>query len=86
MKIATGTSLLVIGLNSCVALLAHRSSLHITLAPLLELTVPALLATFAGVELSQQCSSHQLRRAFGVFVIALGVFMVVNNGAAMVRR
>ena len=84
-KSATGTALLIIAANSALALFGHRHSLLVDWT-LLELMVPALLATYLGVKLTEKLSAQQIRRVFGVFVILLGVAMVATNTALMFKR
>jgi uncharacterized protein len=86
MKFACGTSLLVIAANSCVALFGRLHSLHLDWMPLIELTVPALVATFVGVELSERFSGNQLRRTFAAFIIVLGIFIMANNAATLFKH
>ncbi|HET6143968.1 MAG TPA: sulfite exporter TauE/SafE family protein [Candidatus Acidoferrales bacterium] len=83
MKLAAGTSLLVIACNSMVALLARRHAVEVDWTLILELVPVALLATCLGVQLSEKFSGLQLRKAFGVFVILLGFFMVVSNATTL---
>jgi uncharacterized membrane protein YfcA len=85
-KSATGTSLLIIAANTVLALYARRSTLTVDWTLLLELVAPALLATYLGVKLTEKLSAQQLRKAFGVFVILLGVVMVATNTSLMFRR
>jgi hypothetical protein len=86
MKLAAGTSLVVIACNSVVTLFAHRHSLDATWILSLELLPAALLGTWMGVRLSARFSGPQLRSAFGAFVILLGVFMVATNAATLFRH
>jgi uncharacterized protein len=85
-KSATGTALLIIAGNSALALFGHRHSLHVEWTLLLELGVPALLATYLGVKLTEKLSAQQIRRVFSVFVILLGVVMVASNTALMFKH
>ena len=85
-KSATGTALLIIAANSALALFGHRHSLKVDWTLLLELVVPALLATYLGVKLTEKLSAQQLRGVFAVFVILMGVFMVATNTALMFKR
>jgi uncharacterized membrane protein YfcA len=85
-KSATGTALLIIAGNSALALYGHRHSLDANWTVLSELLVPALLATYLGVKLTEVLSAQQLRRIFGVFVILLGVVMVASNTALVFKR
>jgi uncharacterized membrane protein YfcA len=86
MKLACGTSLLVIAANSAVALFGRLHSLQLAGIPLLALTAPSLVATYLGVELSERFSGKQLRKAFAVFVIVLGILMMANNAATLFKH
>jgi uncharacterized protein len=86
MKLACGTSLLVIAANSSVALFGRLHSLQLAWIPLVELTVPSFLATYLGVKLSEKFSGNQLRKTFAAFIIVLGIFMIANNAAALLKR
>ena len=86
MKLACGTSLLVIAANSAVALFGRLHSLQLPWMPLLELTAPSLVATYLGVRLSERFSAAQLRKAFAVFVIALGILMMANNAGTLFKH
>lgn len=86
MKLATGTSLLIITANSAVALFAHRHSLEVSWILVPELLPPALLAACVGVKLSERFSGSHLRKAFGAFVIFLGIFMIASNAATLFKR
>ena len=86
MKLACGTSLLVIAANGGVALLGRLHSLQLPWMPLLALTAPSLVATYFGVELSERFSGNQLRKAFAVFIIFLGIFMMANSAATLLKH
>jgi len=86
MKLACGTSLLVIAANSGVALFGRLHSLQLAWIPLLALTAPSLVATYLGVGLSERFSGNQLRKAFAVFIIVLGIFMMANNAATLFKH
>lgn len=85
-KSATGTALLIIAGNSALALFGHRHSLNTNWVLLAELVVPALLATYLGVKLTEKLSAREIRGIFGVFVILMGVAMVATNTAIMFKR
>ena len=85
-KSATGTALLIIALNSALALYGHRHSLQVDWTLLFELVGPALLTTYLGVKLTEKLSAQQIRGIFSVFVIALGLFMVATNTLGMFQR
>lgn len=86
MKPAIGTSLLVIGANCAVALWGHRSALLMNWNVMLPLGGAALAGTFAGVAASRRFNAEQLRKAFAVFIVLLGTWMVVRNVEAISFR
>jgi uncharacterized membrane protein YfcA len=86
MKLACGTSLLVIAANSSVALFGRLHSLQLAWIPLLALAVPSFVATYLGVGLSERFSGNQLRKAFAVFIIVLGILMMANNAATLLKH
>lgn len=78
-KRAIGTSLVIIAFNSAVGVAGHRIHLHMDLTLLAQLSAAALLGTLFGARLAARLDAVQLRLAFGVFILALGVFMFVRN-------
>lgn len=85
MKMAIGTSLLVIAGN-CAAALAGRWDILRMSWMLLALLSPAALAGMVlGVRLCGRLDAAQLRRLFGGFVIAIGLWMVFQNAAVLLR-
>jgi uncharacterized protein len=79
MKPAIGTSLFIIGANCAIALWGHRSALQMNMSLLLPLGGAALVGTFVGVTASHHFNAAQLRKAFAVFIVLLGAWMVVKN-------
>ncbi len=79
MKPAIGTSLFVIGANCAIALWGHRSALFMNWNVMLPLGGAALVGTFAGVAASHRFNAAQLRKAFAIFIVLLGAWMVMRN-------
>jgi hypothetical protein len=79
MKSAIGTSLFVIGANCAIALWGHRSALHMNWNLVLPLGGAALAGTFVGVAASHRFNAAQLRKAFAVFIVLLGAWIVAKN-------
>ncbi|MBI1738012.1 MAG: sulfite exporter TauE/SafE family protein [Acidobacteria bacterium] len=79
MKPAIGTSLFVIGANCAIALWGHWDALHMNWTLLLPLGGAALAGTFAGVAASHHFNAEQLRKAFAVFIVLLGAWMMMRN-------
>jgi len=85
MKRAVGTSLLVIALNTGVALVMHRHELHLEAMSLGPMSAAALVGTFAGVEALRWLDARRLRKLFALFVILVGVWMVARHAASLMR-
>jgi uncharacterized membrane protein YfcA len=96
MKRAVGTSLLVIAINSAAGFAGYitkpeiRSAIgesHVgsfELVPLLMIfTLITVAGALAGSALSSRISPAGLRRAFGVFLIVMAVFILVQNAGAI---
>lgn len=76
---AVGTSLVIIAANSLAGLLGHLDGPPFDLALTLAFVSAGLVGTFTGARLAHRLPAAQLRRVFGGFVIALAVFMLVDN-------
>ncbi len=81
MKPAIGTSLFIIGANCAIALWGHRSAMSMNWSTMLPLSGAALAGTFAGVAASHRFNAVQLRKAFAMFIVLLGAWMVARNFA-----
>jgi hypothetical protein len=79
MREAVGTSLLVIAMNSIAGFAGTAT--HASLAPRITLAVTgtAVVGSAAGVLLGKRMSSQLLQRAFGWFVIVVGVFILIRE-------
>jgi uncharacterized membrane protein YfcA len=82
-KLAVGTSLFVISLNSAVGAFGHRHALTMDLRLLAVLVGVALAGALAGVVLSRRITPPQLRRVFGAFILVVGLLMAARNAAAL---
>lgn len=78
-KLAVGTSLLIIAVNSLGGFLGFAA--HETFPWRVTLTVAALNAagSLVGERIGKRLPSQRLRPAFGVFLLIVGVVMVVEN-------
>lgn len=84
MRLAIGTSLLVIAINCAAGFAGHwgQGNLH----PLMTLafTVLAVGGSFVGERFAYQASPTMLRKWFAVFVIMVGIFLVARNYHALI--
>ncbi|MER5740740.1 sulfite exporter TauE/SafE family protein, partial [Streptomyces sp. NPDC002262] len=79
MGIAVGTSLLVIAMNSFAGLAGHFSGVTIDWGLALTVTTAAVLGSLIGARLTGRVPQQVLRRAFGWFVVAMGVFVLTRQ-------
>jgi hypothetical protein len=79
MSVAVGTSLLVLAMKSFAGFAGHASSVPVDWTLLLEVSAAALVGSFAGAFLAGRIAQDKLRRAFGWFVIVMGVFMLAQE-------
>jgi uncharacterized protein len=79
MREAVGTSLVIIAANSLAGLLGHLNGGGLDLSLTLVFATAGLAGTFFGARLANRLPVQHLRRVFGLFVIVLGVFLLVDN-------
>jgi uncharacterized membrane protein YfcA len=83
MKEAVGTSLLVIAMNSAAGFVGYLGQVEIPWAFLALFTAVAIGGIFAGTYLVRFVSQAQLKRAFAVFLVVMGVFILWQNRGVM---
>jgi len=79
MQQAVGTSLAVIAANSLAGLLGHLNAAPVDLSPALVFAGAGLFGALAGARLARRMPVDRLRQAFAVFVIALAIFLLLDN-------
>ncbi|GAA1333420.1 sulfite exporter TauE/SafE family protein [Brachybacterium rhamnosum] len=79
MPVAVGTSLLVIAINSFAGLAGHLTSVSLDWALVGGVTVAAILGSLLGARLAGRIPEPILRKGFGVFVLFMGVFVLVQE-------
>ncbi|GAA3341181.1 sulfite exporter TauE/SafE family protein [Amorphoplanes nipponensis] len=85
MPIAVGTSLVVIAMKSFAGFAGYLSSVPINWALAAAVTTAAVLGSLAGSRLAGRIRADLLRRAFGWFVLAMGVFVLAQQLPQPVR-
>ena len=83
MRLAVGTSLLVIALNSTAGLIGHWQHGALPMNATLAFTAAAMVGTFIGAWLSSRISAQRLRHSFAVFVMVVAVSLLVANRHAL---
>ncbi|MFN4144860.1 MAG: sulfite exporter TauE/SafE family protein [Runella sp.] len=76
MKMAVGTSLLIIAAKSLIGFMGDLSNLTIDWTFLLEFTALSVLGIFVGSYLSKFIPGEKLKKAFGWFVLVMGVYII----------
>ena len=79
MKIAVGTSLLIIAAKSLIGFLGDLSNIQVDWAFLLPFTALSVLGIFVGTYLSKFISSEKLKKSFGWFVLVMGIYIIIKE-------
>lgn len=79
MQQAVGTSLVVIAMNSLAGFAGHLGDGALDMRALLVFVSAGLAGTFAGARLAHRLPAARLRQLFAVFVIALAIFLLIDN-------
>ncbi len=83
MKLAVGTSLLVIAINSAAGFLGHLGQGDLNLRLTLAFTAVAIVGALLGERVARRIAASSLQRAFAVFVVITGIFLLVKNVGAL---
>jgi len=79
MRVAVGTSLMVIALKSFAGFAGHASQVSLDWPLVLGLTGTALAGSLLGARAAGRVEPARLRRGFGWFVVVMGVFMLAQE-------
>lgn len=81
MKKAIGTSLLIIAAKSLIGFTGDLANIgaHINWNILLSVTALAVVGIFIGNYLSKLVDGHKLKKAFGWFVLIMGLYIIANE-------
>lgn len=79
MKTAVGTSLVIIAINSLTGFLFSLHDTEIDWKFLSIITVFAISGIFVGMALSKKINGARLKPAFGWFVLAMGVYIILKE-------
>jgi uncharacterized protein len=85
MPVAVGTSLVVIAMKSFAGFAGYLHSTHIHWGLAAAVTASAVLGSLAGGRLASRIPEAALRRTFGWFVIAMGIFVLAQQLPARLR-
>lgn len=84
-KEAVGTSLVIISMNTGSAYLGSVGKVDVPWNVVLVFTTIAILGIFAGTRLVHAATPAQLKRAFAIFLLAVGGFVFYQNRAVFHR-
>lgn len=79
MREAVGTSLLVIAMNSASGFAGYLGTVELDWSFLTGFTTAAVAGALAGTVLAAHVPQAALKRAFGVFLLAMGGFVLFRN-------
>jgi uncharacterized protein len=79
MKQAVGTSLLVIAMKSAAGFVGYMGQVEVPWAFMAGFTAVAMFGILAGTYLVQFVSQGALKRAFAVFLVVMGAFILYQN-------
>ena len=79
MKKAIGTSLLIISMNTLLGFTGDLGHVDMDWKLLLILTGIAIVGVFTGIAIGKKIPGEKLKKGFGWFVLAMGVYILVRE-------
>ena len=79
MKLAVGTSLLIISAKSLIGFLGDVQTLDIDWFFLLTFTAMSIIGIFIGIYISKYISDNKLKKGFGWFVVAIAIYIIYKE-------
>jgi uncharacterized protein len=79
MKEAVGTSLFIIALNSLIGFIGDIGHFSINWFLLLKITAIAIAGIFVGGIIAKKVSGDKLKKGFGWFVLAMGIYIIAKE-------
>ncbi len=76
MKSAVGTSLFIIAINSLIGFLGDLGNIDIDWVFLLIFTALSIVGIFIGIYFSKFIDGKKLKKAFGWFVLVMGIYIM----------
>lgn len=83
MRLAVGTSLVIIAINSAAGMVAHLGSGDIDLSLAALFIIGGFAGSTLGGRLAGRTDETQLSRAFAVLVALVGLYLIIRNGLAL---
>jgi uncharacterized membrane protein YfcA len=79
MKMAVGTSLLIIAAKSLIGFVGDMSNMTVDWPFLLEFTALSIVGIFVGTYMSKFIPSEKLKKSFGWFVLVMGIYIIAKE-------
>lgn len=79
MKMAVGTSLLIIAAKSLIGFVGDMSNMQVDWPFLLEFTTLSVVGIFVGTYMSKYIPGQKLKKSFGWFVLVMGVYIIAKE-------
>lgn len=79
MKMAVGTSLLIIAAKSLIGFVGDMSNMQVDWPFLFEFTALSVVGIFVGTYMSKYIPGQKLKKSFGWFVLVMGVYIIVKE-------
>ncbi|MCW3161635.1 sulfite exporter TauE/SafE family protein [Chryseobacterium oryctis] len=79
MKVAIGTSLVIVSLNSLIGFFSAMNHSEIDWSLLISISVIAIIGIIIGSYLSKKIDGKKLKPAFGWFVLIMGIYIIIKE-------
>ncbi len=80
---AVGTSLLVIGVNSAIALLGRIATSHVQWSIAIPFTIAGLLGSLVGRRISDKVPVRTLAKSFVVLLLVVGAYVAIKSASVL---
>jgi len=79
MKTAIGTSLAIVAANSSTGFASYMGTVPVDWGLMASFTVVTVAGSFAGTRLAHRFSQETLKRSFGVFLVFVAVYILIES-------
>jgi uncharacterized membrane protein YfcA len=79
MKMAVGTSLLIIAAKSLIGFIGDISNINVNWIFLVQFTILSVIGIFIGMYLSRFIEGEKLKKSFGWFVLVMGIYIITKE-------
>ncbi len=79
MKVAIGTSLVIISFNSLIGFFSSFNTVKIDWNVLVTISAIAVVGILIGTQLSKKIDGKKLKPAFGWFILMMGIYIIIKE-------